>query len=1826
MGFIKEAQKLKKVMKKKLFKSQVLFSKLGYTHSLMRVMISIACFTMFMSQNTIAQNFDMQLSSIGATCIGNGSITVTLDNLSPESQIELNFYLLPNNSTPFRTFSINNASSTSMSHTENALPSGSYNVVATQATINQSTQQTSSVLIENNAASLAFNVSENALCNAQSITVNISSGNPVSYELRDTQGNTVAGPQSSNLFENINAGQYLVVVSDICGNSSGLSIQVNAAQSNYVVYRNGDQFKFDNLASCDSLIHISRLVFNGSNNIPNERFPIQLTYTLIRANGDTTVMNSTWNSNADNLQTIMLPFYFNENYTFLVSGIDACGTTFTRSDLIVALPKSLFRTFPAICGTKFLRINTIQKHYPELTVTFVSFPAGFQPWDHNGNFLPDSLSATFNTIPNAIDFGNPNSPGLPEGTYIIEISSCGRTETLTRQIINDTQYEIIAPKSYVGCEENEGSIHLQIRIVNTSAQADNFISANITDAPTAFIDNFGALPFNVSNNIAANGQFYMNSLPVGTYTVQAIGACGIPLTKTFVIHPKQAEIAYELTQACGVFSINTALNSTLGNAVQWLQKYYPESGQWGHPLTGNLYTEGNTIGLSNALKLSDATPGNGASNSLGSYNNIPSFGDFRIVVQYSIHNNGASQNIICRDELTTFNIEPFGITVNEYFVFNCVGGNSELSIDASGIPPLNYSIIEINGDVLDEPILNGNNALFDNLEPGQYKIKIEDACGNVQVLTIQTNTTIPPVITPSNLCEDQNGSLTIWGLGNVNIEWHKLPSTDVISAGNTLLFQPFTYAADAGIYQATISSPSGNCEAQIITFEIDTIPVLPNAGIGQSIDILETDATTMNLFDLLSPPYDNYGVWSSLIPNGQQNGALFEAQNVNPSTYQFHYIVEGICSGSDTSLVTVNIIPVALIANADILELDCPVTEASMIGNVMQNDMHFGFPVNPDLYLIETQTPDTQGAISVDNAGNIWINANGGFNNTYELTYAIIYQDNVNISDMNTITVSIGSDLDTPVFTSALPNDTLVSCDAIPLALEMTAMNNCGNVQVSLEENVVLGSCENEFTLTRTWTATTQDGVSSSYMQTINVVDTTAPLYFTLENIFVTCTDLIPEPDNNMILTQASDNCSDLSATFINDISNNQSCPETITRTYRITDACGNYTDVFQAIIVHDTIAPTASDLVSININCIDELPLPNPDLVSDASDNCQLQTVFHLNDASNGIACSEIITRTYRIQDQCNNTFDVYQNFIILDTIAPTASTPSEIVVSCPSDVPMPDINNVVNAIDNCSAVTVSFSNDNSNGNVCYGEQIQRYYTLSDACGNSNEVIQIINIGANMAHDLSVQFTNPNRCNGDDGTISLSGLYPNYAYHVEVNELYFELNTNNSGTLILTGLISGTYQDFILKPLGCEECVISSAISVTLSDPEPPQISAGEDFSICEGNQAILFAQNPQGAALSWSNGVTNGIPFSLNLGENLYVLSAELFDCYAYDSIVITMNPLPIVDAGDDMDVCEHQDVILNATGANTYLWSHNVSNQTAFSQEEQQQTYIVFGTALNGCIGTDSITVTIIPNPQPEFILSETESCINPTTVYFQNTTNTTTAILECAWTFGIDAPLHSGDIAVVTYYQAGCYDVSLTLTYANGCANTSTMSDAFCLFPSPTAGFSMSTNNPQSGFPVNFTNLSEDADYYSWQIGNNGPVSQNTDLEITFNEHGNQVITLVAINEYGCTDTASQVINVENVPLFYLPNAFTPNGDQFNNLFQPVIGAGIRVETFRLYVFNRWGDLIYETTDVDEGWDGTAKNNDCPDGNYIWKIEFKCLESMNHVYTGHVSLIR
>ena len=116
-------------------------------------------------------------------------------------------------------------------------------------------------------------------------------------------------------------------------------------------------------------------------------------------------------------------------------------------------------------------------------------------------------------------------------------------------------------------------------------------------------------------------------------------------------------------------------------------------------------------------------------------------------------------------------------------------------------------------------------------------------------------------------------------------------------------------------------------------------------------------------------------------------------------------------------------------------------------------------------------------------------------------------------------------------------------------------------------------------------------------------------------------------------------------------------------------------------------------------------------------------------------------------------------------------------------------------------------------------------------------------------------------------------------------------------------------------------------------------------------------------------------------------------------------------------------------------------------------------------------------------------------------------------------------------------------------------------------------------------------------------------------------------MIATSEEGCQDTAIVTIGIFEELIYYIPNAFTPDGDKFNQLFQPIFTKGYDPDSFTMAIFNRWGEIIFETSDTKVGWDGTYCGQIVQDGIYTWLINFKVKSNDERKsITGHVNLIR
>jgi gliding motility-associated-like protein len=158
-------------------------------------------------------------------------------------------------------------------------------------------------------------------------------------------------------------------------------------------------------------------------------------------------------------------------------------------------------------------------------------------------------------------------------------------------------------------------------------------------------------------------------------------------------------------------------------------------------------------------------------------------------------------------------------------------------------------------------------------------------------------------------------------------------------------------------------------------------------------------------------------------------------------------------------------------------------------------------------------------------------------------------------------------------------------------------------------------------------------------------------------------------------------------------------------------------------------------------------------------------------------------------------------------------------------------------------------------------------------------------------------------------------------------------------------------------------------------------------------------------------------------------------------------------------------------------------------------------------------------------------------------------------------------------------------------------------------------------------VQFINNTSNASNYSWEFGD-GTGSIESEPNHTYpSEVGNYTVTLTAASPNGCIDSASIAIVYEEEVIFYVPNSFTPDGDMYNQTFQPVFTSGFDPFNFSLTIYNRWGELIFESMDATVGWDGTYGGKLVQEGTYTWKINFKAPNNDNKFeHSGHVTFLR
>lgn len=210
--------------------------------------------------------------------------------------------------------------------------------------------------------------------------------------------------------------------------------------------------------------------------------------------------------------------------------------------------------------------------------------------------------------------------------------------------------------------------------------------------------------------------------------------------------------------------------------------------------------------------------------------------------------------------------------------------------------------------------------------------------------------------------------------------------------------------------------------------------------------------------------------------------------------------------------------------------------------------------------------------------------------------------------------------------------------------------------------------------------------------------------------------------------------------------------------------------------------------------------------------------------------------------------------------------------------------------------------------------------------------------------------------------------------------------------------------------------------------------------------------------------------------------------------------------------------------------------------------------------------------------------------------------------------------------VSYFNDSTFTLNNHTT--KGCDSLTTV--FITVYPQPVGNFTTSPNPATLLSPtVFFHNLSSpDNLKYYWSFGDaSNATSTEKNPSHTYQDTGFYLSTLIITNNYGCADTIEQLIVINDDYSIYVPNTFTPNSDGINDVFLPK-GVGIIERGYELLIFDRWGNLIFKTNDLNKGWDGKA--NDGKDiaqiDTYVWKLGFTDIFETKHFLVGHVNLIK
>lgn len=507
----------------------------------------------------------------------------------------------------------------------------------------------------------------------------------------------------------------------------------------------------------------------------------------------------------------------------------------------------------------------------------------------------------------------------------------------------------------------------------------------------------------------------------------------------------------------------------------------------------------------------------------------------------------------------------------------------------------------------------------------------------------------------------------------------------------------------------------------------------------------------------------------------------------------------------------------------------------------------------------------------------------------------------------------------------------------------------------------------------------------------------------------------------------------------------------------------------------------------------------------------------------------------------------------------------------------------------------------------------------------------QVIITVSSTTHTTS--FTSPTCAGMSDGSITI--MNPNATEYSFDGGLTWVTNATQGGFGV------GTYPVKSRNQYGCVKTT-----NVTITQPAPLILTAGNDTLVCENGTANLWAttsapnlvmiyhwdHDPGIAAFSTISPLANTTVSVYAEGPNGCLSNTQTIQVNVRPPLAGNISPFDTICPGYPTTI--GVSTLSGGIGVPyNIVWSTAESGTGTFMDisVNPPATTMYIATISDACESTPlvlSSEVYVAPVPVPTMSVLDAGIC-EPAVFELSNTTDPA-MVASYVW-FISDGQGYANTSPLITVEMShGMYDVQLIVTSPLGCIDSITKSDYLTSYQLPIAEFSWSPN-PIKMFntEANFSNQSFLGNSYQWTFEDGLPLTSSLPRPtILFpdGKTGEYEITLIATSQNGCADTTIKTLTVLPEVLIYAPNSFTPDDNEHNQTWQ-IYMEGIDASSYTLEVFSRWGELVWESHDIESGWDGTYNGRKINEGTFTWKVTARDAV-IDHIYefNGHVTILK